>query len=196
MQTNSLDKYFKEQLKGQEQIPDGIRFNKDQLKTSIRKEVAKSYSGNMLKYAVILLILLLSGVWHWRQNVQIDHQRMQLAQQQGRLDSVSQTLLIVQQAKPDTIRLNVPVNETPLLTALPSLPAMVEKQRITVANTTIILMKQPVQLIENTITTNSESKVPELDLPIYYESERLAADKGSNEYRRPLHKKLSEIINN
>ncbi len=200
MQPNLLDDFFRNQLKDKSKMPDNIPFRKATVLSAINAELnARSSKTHWFKYAAILLLLILSGYWHLMQQQIIDSQNQQVAQCQGIMEeyrSEAERLYKNQLIEIDSLKKNLkqPITEEKLQ-MLPSLPAIVTVQKLVVAPTIDITVYEPIYITDKDIP-NQKSTVPELDLPVYYESERLANNTDEASKGRAFTRKLSQLINN
>ena len=199
MKPNLLDDLFKNQLKDQKELPQGVAFRKEEVLASINTKLShRSKRYNWIKYAVVVLLFILSGYWHWWQQQEIIQQKHLLATQEGYIKQNRKELaakLEDRQAYIDSLEDNVnPILDNEKLVSLPSLPAAVMQHKLIVAPTMAMHITEPIYISDKEIP-NHKSSVPELDLPVYYESERLANNNEASNGRK-FRRKLTELLNN
>ena len=201
MQSNSLDELFKSHLKNHDIVPEGIHFNKERIYASLqKKQNDSSPSLRWIKYAVITFILLSSGYCHWHQNRLINNQIGALAQYNNLVDSIklnSSDQYFAQRIMIDSLRANViKNNQKEELYPLRSLPIRTIENPIIVVSTSPIIIVDPIYVTQTKLTDSDHKSVSELDLPLYYESERLANNTSNTLKNRSLSQKLNQLINN
>ncbi|MCT4648190.1 MAG: hypothetical protein N4A74_24590 [Carboxylicivirga sp.] len=200
MKSNMFDETFRKHLKDRNEVPASISFNKGVVLNSIHNRLNKHrYRGRWIKYAAVIVLFILSGFWHWHQNKIIASQSKIVAQQSDwiqKQNHESLQLMANQQATIDSLQVKKSMQTIKEETHfLPSLPALVVQHKVSVASTISIEIKEAV-LITDTNIPQEKSTVPELDLPVYYESERLANNTPEASKGRSFRRKLNQLINN
>jgi len=201
MQRNLLDELFKSQLKEQNELPQDITFNKERVFNSLEKRINTKTSGRRwMAYAVLIILLFSSAYWHWEQSNTIAEQQYLLSQHQEEVNSVmdqTKKQLVAQQSIIDSL-VNQTIKHSRYNNAvqLSSLPAVVVSHQVAFAPVATINISQPIYISEISNPENSKSKLPELDLPVYYESERLTANYMDASKTKRLGQKLKNLLNN
>ena len=200
MKPNLLDDLFKNQLKDQGELPQGITFRKEKVLASINTRIIHtSNNRKWLKYVAVVLLFILSGYWHWLQRQEINHQKQLLAEQNDLIHqnrSEANRMFEQQRAFIDSVKNSaVSINYIGKVASLPSLPATMVQHKLVIAPTMIVHIAEPINISDKKIP-NHKSPVPELDLPVYYESERLASNTNEASKGRSFKRKLSELFNN
>lgn len=200
MKPNQLDDFFKCRLEGHGELPEGVLFDKQRVFSSLNQRVvAKNTKRFYWRYAVVVLLFLSSAYWHWQQNDVIKQQQQLLAQQYEHVKVEKQKSAFLTANQPsqiDSLLLRkVHVKQSNALVSLPSLPATVTTHKLEVAQTVTIAIQEPIYITETKVP-NQKSSVPELDLPVYYESERLANNTTEASKGRKFRRKLTELLNN
>lgn len=202
MKMNALDELFKSQLKDRDKLPENISFDKARVFDTLQKRLVKhSVVHRVMSYAAILLVVLCSGYMHIKQSNVIEQQALQLAQQEQFMHSMTDRLkkdLALQRLKADSLTITAQLAVKPAERAvpLPSLPALVITHKIDAAATAVIHLHTPQERTADNLPDYNKSTVPEPDLPVYYESERLAGNIGGAPQRRSLRNRLGDLINN
>jgi hypothetical protein len=200
MEPNKLDDFFKKRLEGHSELPEGVIFDKKRVFSSLNQRIDDKKSTKFSwKYAVVILLFLSSAYWHWQQSGMIKEQEQLLALQNEQVEDEQHNLTILlaeQQLIIDSLQnKKIVVNKSYELTALQSLPAIVTTHKLVVAQTATIAIHEPIYITDTKIP-NQKSSVPELDLPVYYESERLANNTIEASEGRSFRRKLTELLNN
>ncbi|MCG8581306.1 MAG: hypothetical protein MI866_15395 [Bacteroidales bacterium] len=200
MEPNMLDEFFRKRLKDHSELPQGMLFDKKRLFNSLEQQVGKTDSIKLdWKYAVAILLFLISGYWHWHQNNLITEQQQKLAQQSGYADQAQKQyskLIAGQYLIIDSLlHHKTNVKERMQTVRLPSLPAVVTTNKLTIAPTATIIVHEPIYITDKNIP-DQKSQVPELNLPVYYESERMAYNTSEASSGQSFKRKLTELLNN
>jgi len=180
MKPNVLDDIFKGHLKDQQELPDGIRFNRHKVQAQLNERLThKGRFRHIRAYAALLALIAFSACVHWYQQGVIERQMADLTnyeQELSRSEANSKLLASRETILLDSLsRASQSTNKTfkPEMQTLPHLPAVVATHKIITLEQPILLVEVPVQLPNDDVESNPSVK-PELNLPIYYESERLA----------------------
>ncbi len=181
MQPNLLDDFFKDHLKGKSNMPQGVTFRKEKVFNAVNERIAnRSKQRHWVKYAVVLFLLMGSAFGHWVQQQEIAQQKQLLAESELLMEQLKSDVAIQYsgyQLKMDSItNLKEAMPKTGfVMSYLPSLPAVVTIHQLEIAPTISINIQEPIYITDQE-TPDHKSSVPELDLPVYYESERLASN--------------------
>ncbi|MBI9062246.1 MAG: hypothetical protein JEZ14_09670 [Marinilabiliaceae bacterium] len=201
MKPNVLDDIFKGHLKDQQELPDGIRFNRHKVHASLNERLPhKGRFRHIMAYAALLALIVFSAGIHWYQQGVIERQMADLnnyEQELSRSEANSKLLARREMALLDSLSRSgqsATKASEPVMISLPHLPAVVATHTIITLEQPILLVEVPVQLPNDDIQSNPSRK-PELDLPIYYESERLAAVSDDASGRSSFREKLRKAIN-
>lgn len=201
MKPNSLDDIFRAQLKDTNQIPGSIRFDKAKLHTQLEKQLKPTFNyRHALGYAALIAIILLSGFFHLQQRALIQQQQASLCEYENNLSMIQEEkrlLAVEKDVLLDSIaqaRQPFTTNPAPLRT-LKNLPAVVNTYEVTTLQQPIMLVEVPVIINNDSEPAQTESEKHELNLPIYYESERLAAVSNDASGRPSFRDKLRKAIN-
>nr|WP_320117542.1 hypothetical protein [uncultured Marinifilum sp.] len=199
MQQKSLDNIFAKQLKNQDKVPSNVSFRKDSIFASLENRLAKK-STRKWKLAVAILILLLgsSGYFHYQQYCIISSQGNELTNQTNfisMLENENENIGIKNQALLDSIsKSNLVRLEQVKYEPLPKLPTIVINQPIVFQNN--VEDKLYIHITERVKLEETESEIPELDLPVYYESDRLADNTMNPSNKKSFVKKISKLFQN
>jgi len=201
MKANLLDDIFKSQLKDNDKVPESVMFNKERVLNSLEKRLNnRSKSYKVVGYTMIVLLLIGSSYWNWQQESIIQLQKEQLAQQAQVIYSIveeSQQKVALHQVMVDSLTISQTTTKPVLsLQPLPSLPAMVVTHKVCVAKMPTLIINEPLLSIDKKLPNHNKSSVPELGLPVYYESERLANHSTDASKKQSFGKKLNSLINN
>lgn len=201
MQTNMLDEQFKSRLKDSETIPHDVAFNKERLYMGISQQISKQTPYRYWVAAVLVILLLGSGALHFRQYNIIQHQNVLLSSNATK--TMAKPVVKLERKEKELAENNTFKLESPeviirpiMVTPLSTLPASVVTHQISLAKASIIHVEVPVLISATNIPETDESISPELDLPVYYESERLADNTSVAPKKRSFTKKLNKLFNN
>ena len=200
MEPNALDKLFKSQLKGQEEVPAGVEFNSERCYQSLQKRMdTKTPLKSRMMYAVIIFLFLISGYAHWYQQGIIKKQYAELSRTEHDLKTHvanAQNQLQAKQNEIDSLTKSRKLKPKATLPKLKPIQPMLAQYKIVMAKTAVIQVQKLEPLAKNEISNQNKSYVPELDLPVYYESERLADNTTCSTKGQSLSDKLGNLINN
>ncbi|MGQ1911567.1 hypothetical protein ACT3CE_17520 [Marinifilum sp. RC60d5] len=197
MQQKSLDNIFSKQLKNQDKVPSNVSFRKDSIFASLENRLAKK-STRKWKLAVAILILLLgsSGYFHYQQYCIINSQGSELTNQTNfisMLENENENIEIKNRALLDSIsKSNLVRLEQVKCEPLPKLPTIVINQPIVFQNN--VEDKLYIHISERVKLKETESEIPELDLPVYYESNRLANNSEASIDNKSFAKKINKLF--
>ncbi|MDQ2179980.1 hypothetical protein [Marinifilum sp. D714] len=200
MQPNSLDSIIKNNLENQSELPSNVHFDKERLRSSIDKRINQQPKERKWKLAAAVLILLLgSSIYlHYQQYNTIKIQNQNIRNQEQLISSLqsenenikSKNYLLI-----DSIsKSNIAQLEKPKHIALPQLPTIVINQPIVFQNK--VEDKLYIQIVERIKIKETESEIPELDLPVYYESDRLASNTNNQSKSKSFAKKIGKLFKN
>lgn len=200
MQPNSLDSIIKNNLENQSELPLNVHFDKERLRSSIDKRINQQPKERKWKFAAAVLILLLaSSIYlHYQQYNTIKIQNQNIGNQVQLISSLlsenenikSKNYLLI-----DSIsKSNIAQLEKPKHIALPQLPTIVINQPIVFQNK--VEDKLYIQIVERIKIKETESEIPELDLPVYYESDRLASNTNHQSKSKKFVKRIDKLLKN
>ena len=202
MKPNSLDDIFRTQLKDQQQLPEGIQFNRRKVHTQLNERLSyRSRFRSIIGYAALVALILLSGYYHRQQQGVIDKQIADLEsykQELSRSEEHSNLLAFREKALIDSLVQSNQMaqkHSAPAIMSLLHLPAVVITHKIITTEQPILLVEVPVQIPSIEKIKSDPSTKPELNLPIYYESERLAAVNNDASGRLSFRGKQRKVIN-
>lgn len=150
--------------------------------------------------AILILMISSSGYWHYEQQKTISNQNTILNYQQEQIVSITKETSkqkAVQISLSDSLKLiQTQVNNQVKLVRLTPLPKIIVNQPIVFKNT-----NETEHIIIRYITQyktlkKEETKLPELDLPVVYESENLASTTMETTGSSKFSKKISKLFNN
>lgn len=201
MQSNLLDDVFRKNLKGQKQLPDHIQFRKDRIYNSLETKITeRSNKRWQMLVAILILMISSSGYWHYEQQKTIWDQSNELNRQQNRIVSItneSEQHIASKNVLADSLRIiRNQINNEPKIVRLTPLPKIIVNQQIVFKNT-----NETEHIIIRYITQyktlkKEETKLPELNLPVVYESENLASTTMETTGSSKFSKKISKLFNN
>ena len=180
MKPNVLDDIFKDHLKDQQELPAGIRFNRHKVQAQLNERLThKSQFRHFMAYAALLALMAFSACVHWyqqgiieRQMADLDNYEQKLSRSEANSKLLARREMVLLDSLSRSGQSATKASE-PVMISLPHLPAVVATHKIITLEQPILLVEVPVQLPNDDVESNPSTK-PELDLPIYYESERLA----------------------
>ncbi len=192
---------FRENLKEQKQTPKHIQFRKDKIYHSIESKIyAKTNSRWQYFVAILAMAICSSGYWHYEQQKTISNQNAILNYQQEQIVSITNETSKQKAAQislNDSLKLmQKQLNNQVRIVRLAPLPKIIINQPIIFKNT---LETEHITIRYITINTKpklQETKLPELDLPVVYESETLANNNISEKNSAALSKKIRKLLNN
>jgi len=199
MRPNMLDVIFIKNLKNQSNIPSDIAFNKDRVLNSLQGRIQQKSNKNW-KIAVAILILMLGSslYFQYQQYCYISNQESNLLNQKYLISSLTKEnkqVEIRNQILMDSLELsNTKLLEQRNYVSLPQLPTIVINQPIVFKNN--VEDKLYIQISEHIQLEETESEIPELDLPVYYESDRLASNTSNQSKSKSLAKKIGKLFKN
>lgn len=199
MQPNMLDDIFIKTLKNQGNIPADIAFNKDRVLKSLQGRIQQRSNKNW-KIAVAILILMLgsSFYFHYQQYNYITRQQGDIASQKNLISSLTienkQVESNNQILRDSLVKSNLAFLDQRNFLPLPQLPTIVINQPIVFQNN--VENKLYIQITERVKPDKLESEIPELDLPVYYESDRLASYTSNQSKSKSLAKKIGKLFKN
>jgi len=199
MRPNMLDDIFIKNLKNQSNIPSDIAFNKDRVLNSLQGRIQQKSNKNW-KIAVAILILMLGSslYFQYQQYCYISNQESNLLNQKYLISSLTKEnkqVEIRNQILMDSLELsNTKLLEQRNYVSLPQLPTIVINQPIVFKNN--VEDKLYIQISEHIQLEETESEIPELDLPVYYESDRLASNTSNQSKSKSLAKKIGKLFKN
>lgn len=201
MKANLLDDIFIKHLKSQSKTPSNINFRKDQIYRSIETKINER-SNRKWHFAVAILILTLfsSGYWHYEQQEMIRSQSNELNRQQNLIVSItndSEKQIASKNILADSLKMmRDQLNVETKIVRLAPLPTIIINQPI-VFKSSIESEHITIRYITQYKTQEKEkTKLPELNLPVVYESETLANNTMEIAGSSSLSKKISKLINN
>ncbi len=201
MKANLLDEMFRKHLKGQTKTPTNVIFRKDSIYRSLETKVDERSNGKWyMAVAILILTIFTSGYWHYEQQEMIRYQRNELNRQQNLIVSIKneseqQTAsknILADSLKSMRDQLN---NETKIV-RMATMPTIIINQPIIFRDKSKTDLIIPKQITQNKTPKKQEIKLPELDLPIVYESENLANNTMEIADSSSLSKKISKLFNN
>ena len=201
MKANLLDDIFTKNLKNQTKTPENIRFRKDRIYRCIETKINER-SNSKWQFAVAILILTLfsSGYWHYEQGKMIRYQCNELNRQQNLIVSItndSKKEIASKKILADSLKMmRDQFNIETKIVRLAPLPTIIVNQPIVFKNT-----KESEHITIRYITQyktlkKEEIKLPELDLPVVYESENLANNTMETAGSSSFSKKINKLFNN
>ncbi len=199
MRPNMLDDIFIKNLKNQSNIPSDIAFNKDRVLNSLQGRIQQKSNKNW-KIAVAILILMLGSslYFQYQQYCYISNQESNLLNQKYLISSLTKEnkqVEIRNQILMDSLELsNTKLLEQRNYVSLPQLPTIVINQPIVFQNN--VEDKLYIQISEHIQLEETENEIPELDLPVYYESDRLASNTSNQSKSKSLAKKIGKLFKN
>ncbi|RKE00139.1 hypothetical protein [Marinifilum flexuosum] len=200
MQPNSLDSIIKNNLENQSELPSNVHFDKERLRSSIDKRINQQSREHKWQIIAALLILLLGSslFLHYQQYSIITKQKQNIGNQEQLISSLhsenenikSENYLLI-----DSIsKSNIAQMEKPKQIALPQLPMIVINQPIVFQNK--VEDKLYIQIVERIKIKETDSEIPELDLPVYYESDRLASNTNKQSNSKSFARKIVKLFKN
>lgn len=200
MQPNSLDSIIKNNLENQSELPSNVHFDKERLRSSIDKRINQHTKERKWKFAAAVLILLLSSsiYLHYQQYSIIKKQNQNIGDQKqliSSLNSENEKIKDKNYLLIDSIsKSNIAQMEKPKQIALPQLPTIVINQPIIFKNN--VEDKLYIQITERKKIEETANEIPELDLPVYYESDRLASNTNNQSKSKSFAKKIGKLFKN
>lgn len=200
MQPNSLDSIIKNNLGNQSKLPSNVHFDKDRLRSSIDGRINQQSKERKWKFAAAILILLLgSSIYlHYQQYNTIKIQNQNIGNQEqliSTLHSENENIKSKNYSLIDSIsKSSIAQMEKPKQVALPQLPTIVINQPIIFKNN--VEDKLYIQIVERIKIKETESEIPELDLPVYYESDRLASNTNKQSNSKSFARKIGKLFKN
>lgn len=200
MQPNSLDSIIKNNLENQLELPSNVHFDKEKLRSSIDKRINQQSREHKWQIIAALLILLLGSslFLHYQQYSIIKKQNQNIGNQEqliSSLHSENEKIKCTNYLLLDSIsKSNIANLESPKHIALPQLPTIVINQPIVFKNN--IDEKLYIQITERKKLEETAKEVPELDLPVYYESDRLASNTNHQSKGKSFAKKIGKLFKN
>jgi len=200
MKANLLDDIFTKNLKNQTKTPENIRFRKDRIYRCIETKINER-SNSKWQFAVAILILTLfsSGYWHYEQGKMIRYQCNELNRQQNLIVSItndSEKEIASKNILADSLKMmRDQFNIETKIVRLAPLPTIIINQPIIFKNiikTDLIIPK----ITQKIKPKKQEIKLPELDLPVVYESENLANNTMETAGSSSFSKKINKLFNN
>jgi hypothetical protein len=201
MKANLLDEIFRKHLKGQRNTPDNIIFLKDRIYRSLETKVNERSNGKWhMAVAILILTIFSSGYWHYEQQEMIRYQSNELNRQQNLIVSItneSEQQIASKNILADSLKTmrNQLNNETKIV-RLAAMPTIIINQPIIFRDKSKTDLIIPKQITQNKIPKKQEIKLPELNLPVVYESENLANNTMETAGSSSLSKKISKLFNN
>jgi len=201
MKANLLDEIIRKHLKGQTKTPDNIIFRKDRIYQSLETKITERSNGKWrLAVAILILMISSSGYWHYEQQKMIRYQCNELDRQQNRIVSItheSEQQVASKNILIDSLKdMRKQINNEPRIVRLAPLPKIIINQPIIFKNTNETEHIAIRYITINTKPKLQETKLPELDLPVVYESETLANNNISEKSSTTLSKKIRKLLNN
>ncbi len=201
MQSNLLDEVFQKNLKEQKQLPDHIQFRKDRIYRSLETKVNERSNGKWhLAVAILILTLFSSGYWHYEQQEMIRYQSNELNRQENLIVSItheSEQQIASKNILADSLKTmrNQMKNEIKMVRLEP-LPKIIINQPI-VFKSSVESEHITIRYITQYKTQKKqETELPELNLPVVYESDNLANNTIETAEIKSLSKKISELFKN
>ena len=201
MKANLLDEIIRKHLKGQTNTPDNINFRKDRIYQSLETKITERSNRRWhLAVAILILMISSSGYWHYEQQKMIRYQSDELNRQQNLIVSItneSEQQVASKNILVDSLKdMRKQINNEPRIVRLSPLTKIIINQPIVFKNTN---EKEHITIRYITINTKpelQETKLPELDLPVVYESETLANNNISEKSSAAFSKKIRKLLNN
>jgi len=197
MQPNMLDNIFIKNLKNQSQIPSDITFNKDRILSSLQGRILQKSNKNW-KIAVAILILMLGSslYLHYQQYNYITSQQGNIVSQKNLISSLTikkkQVETKNQILRDSLVKSNIALLDQRNYFPLPQLPTIVINQPIVFQNK--VEDKLYIQITERAKLHKTESEIPELNLPVYYESDRLASNTSNQSKSKSFARKINKLF--
>jgi len=201
MKANLLDEIFRKHLKGQTKTPRNIIFRKDRIYRNLEPKVNERSNGKWhMAVAILILTISSSGYWHYEQQEMIRYQSNELNRQQNLIVSItneSEQQIASKNILADSLKTmrNQLNNETKVV-RLAAIPTIIINQPIIFSGNTKTDLIIPKQITQNKIQKKQEIKLPDLNLPVVYESENLANNTMETAGSLSLSKKISKLFNN
>ncbi|MGZ2371051.1 hypothetical protein ACXR6G_14825 [Ancylomarina sp. YFZ004] len=201
MKANLLDEIIRKHLKGQTNTPDNIIFRKDRIYQSLETKIAERSNRKWhLAVAILILVISSSGYWNYEQQRTIRYQSNELNRQQNMIVSItneSEQQIASKNILTDSLKdMRKQINNEPKIVRLVAMPTIIINQPIVFKNK---IETEHITIRYITINTKpelQERKLPELDLPVVYESETLANNNISEKNSAALSKKIRKLLNN
>ncbi|MCY1635387.1 hypothetical protein [Marinifilum sp. D737] len=200
MQPNSLDSIIKNNLENQSELPSNVHFDKERLLSSIDKRIKQQSREHKWRVIAVLLVLLLGSslFLHYQQYGIITKQNQNIGNQKqliSSLNSENEKIKDTNYLLLDSLSKSTIANlESPKHIALPQLPTIVINQPIVFKNN--VEDKLYIQIVERIKIEETEGEIPELNLPVYYESDRLASNTNHQSKSKSFAKKIGNLFKN
>lgn len=201
MKANLLDDVFRKNLKGQKQLPDHIQFRKDRIYRFLETKInEKSNRKWQMAVAILILTIFSSGYWHYEQQEMIRYQSNELNRKQNMIVSItheSEQQMASNKILADSLKtVRNQINNESEIVRLAAMPTIIINQPIIFKDQSKTDLIIPKQITQNKIPKKQEIKLPELDLPVVYESENLANMTMETDDSSSLSKKISKLLKN
>ncbi|MPQ48198.1 hypothetical protein GCQ56_14430 [Marinifilum sp. N1E240] len=199
MQPNMLDDIFIKNLKNQSCIPSDITFNKDRILSSLQGRIRQKSNKNWKIAVAILIPMLGSSLYlHYQQYNYITSQQGNIVSQKNLISSLKikkkQVETKNQILRDSLVKSNIALLDQRNYFPLPQLPTIVINQPIVFQNN--VEDKLYIQITKRKQLDETEREIPELDLPVYYESDRLASNTSNQSKSKSLARKIGKLFKN
>ncbi len=194
-----LDDIFIKNLKNQSCIPSDITFNKDRILSSLQGRIRQKSNKNWKIAVAILIPMLGSSLYlHYQQYNYITSQQGNIVSQKNLISSLKikkkQVETKNQILRDSLVKSNIALLDQRNYFPLPQLPTIVINQPIVFQNN--VEDKLYIQITKRKQLDETEREIPELDLPVYYESDRLASNTSNQSKSKSLARKIGKLFKN